>query len=1012
MRFLRISLGVLLVLAVAAVGLAEEHSAGDLQLHVEEFTIPNGMLFLVVERHATPQVACRVAVRAGSALEEAGKTGIAHMLEHMMFKGTKNFGSLDPERHRELRDGIEQAYQAVQAEKMKRHPDLDRIETKLAEMEKLQREAREIYVPQAFSLQLGKNGATRVNAFTTTDQTQYTASVPSDMLEQWFSITSEQLFEPAFREFYVEREVIQREWAFRYVNNADGAGWLDLNATAFAAHPYGNPVIGWKGDMENFTLTDAEAFHRRYYNPGNAVCVLVGDVTKEKAREFADIYFARYPAGPRSPERVTEEPPQKGPRKSIRFLDGARKPLVRIGFHAARIGTKEFYALDAMTMVLTHGRSARMEQNLVERGLAVEAWSAHPDNRYGGMFILGGSPNEPAEIKKAASGEERRGAYLKACEELEERLLEEAEKLRTEPVSDRELSRIKKLTRRDFLDGLRSNESLAGTLATLEVQVGWNYFRTYLENISEVTAEDIQSAARRFVRPEARTTAYVIPGGESESPAGSYAEVRSVSGSVVNKALGPESRLNRSVYPTPAGWKHPLSFERKPEKIKYPDAVSARIHGTQIFCLEDHELPLIDLTLLVRAGSVDVEKEKMGLSALLEYGFLKGGTEAYTPRDLAMVLDENAMDLSVSVGEEMSVIRLSVMKPDWDQGLSVLREILARPRFDPEALRVAKEKALISLKRQGGNARAVAFRESEIWHFEGHPYGRDPLKGLETIPAIGRDDLREFMDRYFVPRNMVIAVAGDMEEARIMSSLQGFLDGLPSKSPPGRHMGEPDETPPVLGLIHKPGQVQSQIVLVLPGVKRTHPGYWKLNLLATVFGGGNSVLYKRLREDLGLVYAAWFYQGYKWHAGMLKGYIGCKGSSTRQALEETVNIMGLLRDEVPQQLLEQERMDALNSFVFNVDTPSDLSEAYARYHLRGEPLDTLERIQESFMDATKEELEGLAKKYLDASKLQVFVVADKNTVVSTKGGSSVTLAEDLRALAGELGLPYREIPLR
>jgi len=122
---------------------------------------------------------------------------------------------------------------------------------------------QQIYVPQAFSSQVGRNGAVGVNAFTSTDQTQYVMSVPSDMLEQWFSIVSEQTFEPSWREFYVEKEVVQREWAFRYINNPNGAAWLDLNAAAYTAHPYRNPIIGWKADMEKYSTQDAVAFHMR-----------------------------------------------------------------------------------------------------------------------------------------------------------------------------------------------------------------------------------------------------------------------------------------------------------------------------------------------------------------------------------------------------------------------------------------------------------------------------------------------------------------------------------------------------------------------------------------------------------------------------------------------------------------------------------------------------------------------------------------------------------------------------
>ncbi len=985
----------------------------DFNLDVKEFQLENGMLFLIVERPATPQVAIRLAIRAGSALEDTGRTGIAHLLEHMMFKGTKNFGSTDYKQDRQLQVQIEAAYQTILAEEKKRNPDENLIRDKRAEMSELRLAVQKIYQPQVFSSQLGRNGAVGVNAFTSKDQTQYIASVPSDMIDQWFSIISEQLFEPAWREFYVEKEVVQREWAFRYINDPNGAAWLDLNATAYNAHPYRNPTIGWKPDMTKYNTRDAMAFHSKFYTPTNAVCAVVGDVTLEQVRKLAETYFARYPAGQRAPEMVTQEPEQQGPRRSIRYLKGARTPLLRIGYHGAQMGTDDFYALDAMTMILSSGRSARMTQNILNRGRAQSAWAYNPDNRYGGMIIVGGSPNEPDTVRQAGtSEEEKRRAYLESTRELEKLLLSEIDKMKTELVSDRELQRIKKLNQRSFIDRMRSNESLAGTLATLEVQIGWRYLTSYLDKLNAVTPEDIRKAANKYITNENMTSVYVLPGGRPDRPPENYSEVRSVSGGRAARMDFHHDSENHSVYPTPVGWKHPLSFQRQPEKIVYPMAESLDVGGSRVFYLPDRELPLVELTLLVKAGSVDVPDPKFGLTALLSGSIIRGGTKNYTPTELARALDDRAIHISFSADEEYTAIHLSVLKEDWQAGLDLLREILTQPAFDPGVLNVVKTQSLTGLKRQGGDAMAVAGRERDIWHFKGHPYGRDPLSGLKTIPAITGADLKQFINTYIVPSNIVAAIAGDIDRKAVVSGLEFILGALPRNAAPERSLSDPKETPPVVALIHKPGQVQSQITLSLPGVKRTHADFWKINLLVSTYGGSDSLLYTRLRDDLGLVYSAGFYGTYKWNAGMLYGYIGCKADKTAEAIAETVEIMKTLQREVPHRNLEQKRLDVLNSFVFNVDTPADLVDVYARYQLRNEPLDTLGRIQDAYFSAAAEELRVLARRYLDPQKLQIFIVADKNTKVSTADGDEMTLEQDLMQLADSLGLPYREIALR
>lgn len=1011
MRLLKYFAVIFTLITVVVGPAAASGSISEIQIPVQEFYLDNGMQFLIVERHATPQVACRLAIRAGSVLEAAGKTGIAHLLEHMMFKGTKNFGTLDYQKDEKLQDRIEAAYQSILQERQKRNPDQKRIERELAEMDRLREEVKKIFVPQAFSAPLAKNGAVNINAFTSKDQTQYLLSIPADMIEQWFAMVSEQLFEPSWREFYVEKEVVQREWAFRYVNNPTGAAWLDLDATAYQAHPYRNPVIGWKADMENFSTRDAIAFHNTYYNPTNAVAVLVGDITLEQAKRLAKIYFERYPAGSRSPETVTAEPPQQGPRKSIRFLKGARSPLLCIGFHGAPMGSDDFYALDALTMVLSEGLSARMDQNIVNKGLAVSAWASNPDNRYGGMVVLGGSPNEPDGLK-TLSEEEKRQAYLNACEALEALLLAEVEKIKAEPVDQRELQRIKKLNERDFLDRLRDNEDLAGTLASVEVETGWRYLNTYLDKISKVTPEDIQRVARRYIYSDNQTSVYIIPGGDPDQPPEEYTEIRSPGSTASSKAVLPPSFENHSRYPTPKGWKHPLSFERHPRKVGYPSAQTTEMNGAKVFFLPDHELPLIDLTLLFKAGEVDLPDSQFGLNLLIDQCLIQGGTETYSPAELAFALDENAIHISVSVRQEETSVNLSVMKADWQKGLSLLTEILTHPRFDENILNAFKQRILMGLLRQSENAQTVARREATVLHFKGHPYGRDPLMAMNSLPNINRQDLKNFMQTYFIPANMTVSIAGDIDQAEAIAGLKTLFEKLPETAPPSRNVTEPAVTPPVLALIHKPGQVQSQVSLILPGVKRSHPDYWKINLLMSIFGGSDSLMFTRLRDDLGLVYAAYFYQSFKWQAGYLMGYIGCKADGTSDAVTETVHIMQALQKKISPADFDQKRLDALNSFVFNVDTPAALVNAYARFYLRHEPLDTLERIQEAFIQADRKELEGLASTYLDPGKIQITVVADKTIRVRRADGTTLTLEDDLKLLARNLGLPYREIALR
>jgi zinc protease len=194
-------------------------------------------------------------------------------------------------------------------------------------------------------------------------------------------------------------------------------------------------------------------------------------------------------------------------------------------------------------------------------------------------------------------------------------------------------------------------------------------------------------------------------------------------------------------------------------------------------------------------------------------------------------------------------------------------------------------------------------------------------------------------------------------------------------------------------------------------VKQDHPDFWKISLLMNIFGGNDSLMYKRLRDDLGLVYSAGFQQTYKWNAGYLIGYLGCKADKTVEAIVETLNTMDTLKHGIPEKMIELKRLDLLNSFVFNVDSPADLVEVYSRYYLKNEPLNTLERIQDDYIGASEEALEALAGEFLNPEKIQIFIVADK-TLPIQKNDGQITLEDDLIALSEKLGLPFKEFELR
>jgi len=516
--------------------------------------------------------------------------------------------------------------------------------------------------------------------------------------------------------------------------------------------------------------------------------------------------------------------------------------------------------------------------------------------------------------------------------------------------------------------------------------------------------------ANEYFKADGITRVYVIPGGEPEAPVIEYSETRS-GRSDINAGISPSKSdfSNISQYPTPEQWKHPLSFNRKPKKIIYPEADSFDMGGVKVFLMPSKDLPLIDLSILVKAGSVDVPSEKQGLEMLLEEALLLGGTADMSSEGLAEFLDSHAINMDFSVSTESSSINMSVLKEKQLIGTNILGDIISKPVFKKEVIDMLQLRNVSKLTRQNENATSIAWREAIAARYEGHPYGRNPLNALNTISGVTRQDLFSFMEEYFVPSNMVIAISGDITRQEAEEAVSSILSGLHKKPASVRTMEDPPKTPSKLILINKPGQVQSQIVFTMPSLKRENPNFWNMAFLANIFGGSDSLMYTRLRDDLGLVYAAYFYQSWLWQSGLLNGYIGCKADQTVKALDETILLMNQVAAGVPDDLLELKRLDVLNSFVFNVDTPHSLVKTYAGYFMRKEPMDMLSQIQDFYMNADKETLTELAKEYLTTNHMQIIVVCDET--IPASGGDRVSLRSALEKFAESQNLSFVEIVL-
>jgi predicted Zn-dependent peptidase len=468
-------------------------SLADFQKKVTEFTLANGLHFIILERHEAPVVAFHTYVNVGSVDDPGQRTGLAHMFEHMAFKGTQQIGTKNwPAEHKEMIQ-IEQDYDAYQAEKNKGlHADKALLKKLWDKVQADIEQAQKYVVPNLYPQIIEMNGGTGLNASTGMDETQYFYKFPSNRLELWFLLESERFYDPVFREFYKERDVVREERRMRVESEPQGQLQEAFIAAAFEAHPYHHSPGGWASDIESLRLGDAIAFYKKYYVPSNMSIAIVGDVDPKQARVFADKYFSIIPKGQNPPPVTTVEPEQNGPR--VVDVYSQSQPLEIIGYKRPNQLSDDDPVFDVINEILSGGRTGTIYKELVRDrkiALAAGAASTFPGGKYPNLFLLYIAPN-----------------MGKSLEECETALDDVVNRLKTEKVDDETLKRVKTKVRASLIRRLDSNSGLAAQLNFYYVNFGdWRKLFTQLDEYDKITADDVMRVAKKYFVPETRTVA-------------------------------------------------------------------------------------------------------------------------------------------------------------------------------------------------------------------------------------------------------------------------------------------------------------------------------------------------------------------------------------------------------------------------------------------------------------------------------------------------------------------------
>ena len=462
--------------------------------NLTEFRLENGMKFIVLERHQAPVVSFLTYADVGGVDEPDGKTGVAHFLEHLAFKGTTKIGTKNFEQEKKVLDKLDELASQIKVAKKTGDDEVAKLE---AQFKKQEKNASEFVVQNELGRIVEQAGGVGLNATTSAEATRYFYSFPSNKLELWMSLESERFLDPVIRrEFYKEKDVILEERRLRVENSPIGMMIEKFIDAAFTTHPYRRPVIGYDEDIRNLTPDDIQNFFESYYVPSNITIAVVGDVDPAEVKKLAQTYFGRYKSRAKAEANIPVEPPQTKTRSVT--VEFPSQPWYLEGYHRPAIKHPDDAVYQIIARLLSDGRTSRLYKSLVEKrqlALTAQGFSGFPGEKYPNMMLF---------YALTAPGH--------TVDEVAQALRTEIEKLKTQPVLAKELERIKTQARAGLLRSLDSNMGMAQQLLEYEVKTGsWRNLFKQLDEIEAVKAADIQRVAKQTFTPENRTIGKLLP---------------------------------------------------------------------------------------------------------------------------------------------------------------------------------------------------------------------------------------------------------------------------------------------------------------------------------------------------------------------------------------------------------------------------------------------------------------------------------------------------------------------
>lgn len=933
-------------------------------LDIKEIRLDNGLRIFVLERTASPTFAAAYAFRVGGAMDPKGRSGIAHLLEHMMFKGTRTIGTLDSEKEESIIRRISELWHDLVLELDRQddpfaRSDPQKIEKLRKEIEDLSAEEKKLIVKNEFDEVMSRAGAVGENASTSNDWTNYYMALPSNRLELWFRMESDRLMNPVFREFYSERDVVHEERRLSTENSPSGLASEALDSLMFPAHPYGTPVLGWPRDVERLSMEDALAYFRTYYSPSNCVMAIAGDVSAKEVESLARKYLSGWKRQDLPTLQVTSELEQKGERRRVVEFDA--EPRILIGWPVVPEGHADQPALDVLGALLGGLESSRMDKTIVqEERIATSVFSYNAPLRWAGQFFAGGTVREG-----------------RTAAELESAVDREVARIQKDGVSAVELERAKILTEVQRVRRLKSNFGLAFEIMDAVMTSGsTDYVRESEERLNAVTSEQVRDAARKYLTPSRKNVV----------------ELRKTEGA--GTETGEEVVHQRGGEPGTRGEKHSTGFAEamsliasgKPIQLKVPeigkDVQRVKLpSGIVVFIKEDHSAPSIAMSFRWTGGSNSAPVTGLAPFQLASQLLNEGGTESLDPMAFSERREDLGMDFNYYIGGSEGGGTFWSLKRNFGESFDLALDLLMRPRLDPERLKTIKGQYIDRMRRRGEvPARGADIMQTRVL------YGDHPRFGYvaprKEIEAITPEQIRQIWRRYVGRDNMYVTAVGDFQTKEMLDLIQAKLGSWRKAEDKERRFLTMEPVVRAGATIVERDLPQPAVVIshLIP-VDRSAPetDHAALEILNDILGGSGfrSRLMERLRSDEGLTYGISSYIAHDGRPGMAGSisidYQTKKISVARSidsVLEELRRIIG---EDVSAPEVAEQIESWRNRFVFRYTSDFFSVTRLMDNELDERPYDFDRRRLEAVQKVTVADVRRAAEKYLKPGNVTICI---------------------------------------